>query len=147
MYKSLFKFCRDTHCRLIGYRPEVKTRTPVTQPLPYLQKSLGYDNKRKTDEPIDLQKRKKHASEEYVTGIGFSQNKQITITPADQVANPETIKLMQENMKLHTECLELEKRGEELNSKVVQLRSKIEEAQNEYNQLLAELQSLDVKEE
>ncbi|KAL5076408.1 hypothetical protein RYX36_015392 [Vicia faba] len=137
----------DTHCRLIGYRPEVKTRTPVTQPLPSLQKSLGYDNKRKTDEPIDLQKRKRHASEEYVTGIGFSQNKQITITPADQVANPETIKLMQENKKLHTECLELEKRGEELNSKVVQLRSKIEEAQNEYNQLLAELQSLDVKEE
>lgn len=30
---------------------------------------------------------------------------------------------------------------------VVELKSKIEEAQNEYNRLLAELQSLDVKEE
>jgi hypothetical protein len=33
----------DTHCRLIGYRPEVKSRTPVTQPLPSLQKPLGME--------------------------------------------------------------------------------------------------------
>jgi hypothetical protein len=39
----------------------------------------GYHNKRKTDELINLQKRKKHASEEYSSGIGFSQNKQVCI--------------------------------------------------------------------
>ncbi|KAK2388824.1 protein MICRORCHIDIA [Trifolium repens] len=137
----------DTHCRLIGYRPEPKARTPVTQPHPSLQKPPGYHNKRKTDELINLQKRKKHASEEYSSGIGFSQNKQIITTPADQVVNPETINLIQENKKLRATCMEFERRGEELNSKATELRSKIEEAQHEYNRLLAELQSLDVKEE
>jgi len=38
-----------------------------------------YHNKRKTDELIDLQNRKKHASEECVTGTGFSQKKQVCI--------------------------------------------------------------------
>jgi len=36
-------FCRDTHCRLIGYRPAVKPQTPVTQSHPPLQKSLGME--------------------------------------------------------------------------------------------------------
>lgn len=145
--KSMTSEYWDTHCRLIGYRPAAKPQTPVAQSHPPLQKSLEYHNKRKTDELIDLQNRKKHASEECVTGTGFSQKKQITTTPADQVVNPETITLMQENNKLHANCLEFEKREEELNLKVTQLRSKIEEARHEYDRLLAELHSLDVKEE
>ncbi|XP_027190365.1 protein MICRORCHIDIA 6-like isoform X2 [Cicer arietinum] len=136
----------DTHCKLIGYRPQDKPRTLVTQPHPSLRQPLEY-HKRKTDELIGLQKRKKHAREDYVTGNGFSQNKQITTTPADQVVNQEAIQLMQENKKLHTKCLEFEKRREELNFMATKLRSKIEEARHQYNRLLDELQSLEVKEE
>ncbi|XP_061339299.1 protein MICRORCHIDIA 6-like isoform X2 [Gastrolobium bilobum] len=107
----------------------------------------GSDNKRKAYELIDLQKMKMHAGEENVKGVGFSQNKQIIATPAGQVVDQETISLMQENKKLHAKCLEFEKTGEELKLKVTKLRSKIQEAQHEYKRLLAELESLDVKEE
>ncbi|TKY73522.1 MORC family CW-type zinc finger protein 3 [Spatholobus suberectus] len=104
-------------------------------------------HKRKTHELVDLQNMKKHARNQNVTHVGFSQNKQTIATPAEQVVDQKTIYLMQQNKQLHAKCLEFEKTGEELNLKVTKLRSKIQEARDQYNQLLAEMKSLDVKEE
>ncbi|XP_027356973.1 protein MICRORCHIDIA 6 isoform X2 [Abrus precatorius] len=104
----------------------------------------GSHSKRKTHELVDLQNMKKHAREENVTGVCFSQNKQTIANQADQVVDRETTNLMQENKKLHAKCSEFEKTEEQLKVKVMNLRSKIQETQREYNRLLAELRSLDV---
>ncbi|OIV98199.1 hypothetical protein TanjilG_28712 [Lupinus angustifolius] len=105
-------------------------------------------HKRKSLEVIDLENMKKHPREETDTGVGFRQSEQIIPTPAAElVMDQETITLMEENKKLSAQLLEYEKTEEELNLKVMTLRNKIQEAGREYSQLLAELQSLDVKEE
>ncbi|KAK7281933.1 hypothetical protein RIF29_10324 [Crotalaria pallida] len=114
---------------------------------PHSGPGLGSHYKRKTPDVIDLENTKRQARNETVTGVGFSQSKQIAATPADQVMDQETIILMEENKKLSAQCLEYEKKGEELNQKVTMLRNKILEAQREYNQLMADLQALDVKQE
>ncbi|RZC17173.1 Protein MICRORCHIDIA 6 isoform B [Glycine soja] len=112
-----------------------------------IRSEQGSHNKRKTHELVDLQNTEKHARTENVTCVGFSQNKQIIATPADQVFDRKTMHLVQQNKKLHAKCLEFEKTGEELNLKVTMLKSEIQEAQDEYKRLLAEVKSLDLKEE
>lgn len=135
----------EKHCHLIGYQnSEQKGTNPRRK---FEQGSHNNNNKRKTNELIDLQKMKKHAREENVAGVGFSRNKQTIATPAGQVVDQETINLMQANKKLQLKCLELENRDTELNLKATKLRSKIQVAQREYDRLLAELHSLEVKEE
>ncbi|KAL5192022.1 Protein MICRORCHIDIA 6 [Glycine soja] len=112
-----------------------------------IRSEQGSHNKRKTHELVDLQNTEKHARTENVTCVGFSQNKQIIATPADQVFDRKTMHLVLQNKKLHAKCLEFEKTGEELNLKVTMLKSEIQEAQDEYKRLLAEVKSLDLKEE
>ncbi|KAG5035635.1 hypothetical protein JHK87_010545 [Glycine soja] len=112
-----------------------------------IRSEQGSHNKRKTHELVELQNTEKHARTENVTCVGFSQNKQIIATPADQVFDRKTMHLVQQNKKLHAKCLEFEKTGEELNLKVTMLKSEIQEAQDEYKRLLAEVKSLDLKEE
>ncbi|CAL0305103.1 unnamed protein product [Lupinus luteus] len=105
-------------------------------------------HKRKSPEVIDLENMKKHPREEIATAVGFRQSQQIIPTPAAElVMDQETITLMEENKKLSAQLSEYEKTEEELNLKVMTLRNKIQEAGRGYSQLLAELQSLDVKEE
>ncbi|KAK8465788.1 hypothetical protein PHAVU_009G176500 [Phaseolus vulgaris] len=108
----------------------------------------GSQSKRKkTHELVDLMNTQEHASTDNVACVGFSQNKQTMATPADQVGDQKNLHLIHQNKQLHAKCLEFEKTGEELNLKVVKLKSKIQEAQDEYKRLLAEIKSLDVKEE
>ncbi|KAK7301547.1 hypothetical protein RJT34_12413 [Clitoria ternatea] len=167
----------DYHCKLIGYQEKKKLPSvpppylSLQKPLgienpvilnksfsPGVNKKVMYDkslqirseqgfHKRKSHELVDLQNMKKHVRGENVTSVGFSQNKETMATPAEPVLDQEYISLMQENKKLHSKCLEFEKAGKELNLKVTKLRSKIQEAQDKYNRLLAELKTLDVKEE
>ncbi|KAF7838310.1 protein MICRORCHIDIA 6-like [Senna tora] len=106
----------------------------------------GSPTKRKMYELINLEKMKKHATEENVSGVVCSQeNIQTLSNPTNQVVDQETINLIQENKKLRAKCLEYEKEEDELNSKVTELRSKVEETQLEYTRLLAELQSIDLE--
>ncbi|XP_029129905.1 protein MICRORCHIDIA 6 isoform X3 [Cajanus cajan] len=113
-----------------------------------IRSEQGSNNKRKPHElVVDLQNMKRFARKDNVTHVGFSQNNKITATLDDQVVDQKTIDLMQQNKKLHAKCLEFEKTEEELNLKVTTLRSKIQAAQDEYNRLLAEVKSLEVKEE
>ncbi|KAJ1398251.1 zinc finger protein [Sesbania bispinosa] len=161
---SAFKTCaRSGQCCRV-----VKHGAPVCRPISSLQKplvtekpvvandcssSLQISNtqtrseqasltKRKTDEFIDLKKMKRQAMEENVTGVGC--NHKTIETPTEQVVDPKVIKLLGINKNFRARCLEYEKAEEELNLKVTQLRSKIQEAQNEYNRLLAEVQSPDM---
>ncbi|RDX71182.1 Protein MICRORCHIDIA 6, partial [Mucuna pruriens] len=108
-----------------------------------IRSEQGSHNKRKTYELVDLQNLKKHAREENVTHVGFSQNKQIIATLADQVVDQRTIDLMRQNKKLRAKCSEFEKTEEELNLKVTKLRSKVQEAKDEYKRLLSEMKDLD----
>ncbi|KAK7354033.1 hypothetical protein VNO80_19489 [Phaseolus coccineus] len=108
----------------------------------------GSQSKRKkTYELVDLLNTQEHASTDNVACVGFSQNKQTMATPTDQVEGQKNLHLIHQNKQLHAKCLEFEKTGEELNLKVAKLKSKIQEAQDEYKRLLAEIKSLDVKEE
>ncbi|RZC17177.1 Protein MICRORCHIDIA 6 isoform F [Glycine soja] len=66
-----------------------------------IRSEQGSHNKRKTHELVDLQNTEKHARTENVTCVGFSQNKQIIATPADQVFDRKTMHLVQQNKKLH----------------------------------------------
>ncbi|XP_054805722.1 protein MICRORCHIDIA 6 isoform X2 [Prosopis cineraria] len=164
----------DYHCGLIGY--QVKRKSPLLQleylshppgiekPLtvdrkisPVLSKKAalqsgsqqGSRTKRKTHELIDVPDIKKHARRENeITGVACSHdNIQTMSAPARLVGDQDTIYLMEENKKLRAKCLQFEKEEQELNLKVTELKSKILGTKREYERLLAELQSLGMKEE
>ncbi|KAK7291623.1 hypothetical protein RIF29_06919 [Crotalaria pallida] len=161
--KQMTKEYWHCHCHLIGYQ-ERKPQAHANPLESSLQKSLGIEKpialnksfspelrseqasltKRNAHGFTDLHKLKRQATEGNVTGVGCNQNLQTAASPADQVVDPEAIKLMQVNKKLFADCLKYEKAEEELNLKVTQLRSKIEKAKDEYNWLLLEAESLGI---
>ncbi|KAI9126532.1 hypothetical protein K1719_002128 [Acacia pycnantha] len=109
----------------------------------------GSHAKRKAHEFIDVQDMIKHGrkvNEIYGVACGYD-NIQTLSAPTNQVVDQDTINLMEQNKKLHAKYLQFENEEQELNLKVTQLRSKIQETKHEYERLLAELESIGMKEE
>ncbi|QCE14516.1 Histidine kinase-like ATPase [Vigna unguiculata] len=128
----------DTHCTLFGYKEKRKLKPGITS----MHKPLA------VEKPVILNKSSSSLvnAKAYGNSLQCSKNLQRP-EQAGQVEDPKNLHLIQQNKQLRAKCLEFEKTGEELNLKVPNLKSKIQEAEDEYQRLLAEIKSVDVKEE
>ncbi|KAL2935962.1 Protein MICRORCHIDIA 6 [Bienertia sinuspersici] len=88
--------------------------------------------------------RRQARAESNAPSAGRSMEIQPVFPAAMPLNQEEAIKLRQEHKKLREKCLGYEKSEEELKFKVSRLRNELREAQQEYQRMLNELQSLEV---